>query len=228
MFVFFCFGAIATTVNGKCGVSCKAALTQGLSPTKNNLFTSWAVTYKDSKIIDIFVCFCQCWSVDNVFFFFSFRTFDFAFVIVVRVHICECVGILMNRVCTQVNVSTFMRGVFVCVFMYSIHVYMLSSISSLPFGFLSLKFTSSLFMPSTSICDSIALVMKCSHIASIWIWSLGVVHVGPLVDVRPCQDVPAQCQCHGNISGTITCASCPRHSMNRHGSSSESMSSHAL
>lgn len=65
---FFCFGAIATTVNGKCGVSCKAALTQGLSPTKNNLFTSWAVTYKDSKIIDIFVCFCQCWSVDNVFF----------------------------------------------------------------------------------------------------------------------------------------------------------------
>lgn len=83
-------------------------------------------------------------------------------------------------------------------------------------------------MPSISICDSIALVMKCSHTASISIWSLAVVHAGPLVDVRPCQDVPALHQCHGNISDIITCASCPRHLVNHHGSSNESMNSHAL
>lgn len=84
------------------------------------------------------------------------------------------------------------------------------------------------FIPSISICDSIALVMKCSHFASISIWSLAVVHVDRLVDVRPYRGVPAPYQCHGNISDTITCVSYPRHSMHRHGSSTESMNSHAL
>lgn len=80
-----------------------------------------------------------------------------------------------------------------------------------------------------SICDSSILVMTCSHFALISIWSLDVGWFdGPTADVQRLMDALDRCQCHGNISDTITCAAFQPYSTNRLGSLNVSTSFHAL